>query len=126
MSGADFFRFAARRTCERGEFSGLSPVEYAQNIWRQAARPWVKTKREHNAALLAAQGQPGPGESEAFPCEICKQNSHYCPATRYGFEQEGVKEHWCRACKAGVKCVPGLGTIDRGGQCKARKRRMRP
>ena len=58
-----------------------------------------------------------------FPCEVCKREGHYCPATKLGYEDSRMPEHWCAACACGWKCVPGKGTPDRGGKSKARKLR---
>lgn len=119
-----FFEFVLS---QRGNTSSL---EHARRIFmhqaRMEQRPWCMTKREYRAELLRQQGRLKPGESESFPCEVCKEAGHYCPASRYGFEQEGIREHWCVACYAGLKCIPGSGTIDMGGKSKARKKRMMP
>jgi hypothetical protein len=113
-----FFQKVACLLHQRRAEAGLSLAEYIRQ--RIAPKPWVPTRREYRAARRAAVAAQ---ECRAFPCQMCRADGHFCPATRLGFEQEGVCENWCAACYAGRKCLPGKGAIDFGGGNRKRVQR---
>lgn len=124
MDRETFFQFAAALAQKRMQRGKLSPEEYAQNLWRLEDRPWVRTRKQAAVARMAdSTSEP---IFQAFACEICKQSGHFCPATKLGYEDTKKPEHWCAACKAGFRCVPGMGERDMGGKSKARKLRTQP